>query len=121
MKICPKCGGENEDDAVVCKYCGTKLEPTEEDFEWVRLLTAANQFEADVVANLLEANGIDVMMKRPKAGITGSFFGANPLLGSVGAWDIFVMRVDVDKAIEILKSEKGAEENGTLEDDDERG
>ncbi len=117
MRVCPKCGRENPDDATVCKYCGAKLEPTERDFEWVLLLTAQNQFEADVVANLLEGSGINVMMKRPKAGIAGSFMGSNPLLGSTGPWDLFVMRVDLEKAKEIIKAEE--EGNGTLENDDE--
>ena len=119
MKICPKCGKENPDSAEYCIYCGAKLEPTEEDFEWVKLLTAQNQFEADVVINLLESNGIHTMTKRPNAGITGSFMLANPLMGSTGAWDIFVMRVDLPKAQEILKAEE--ENNGTNKDDDERG
>jgi RNA polymerase subunit RPABC4/transcription elongation factor Spt4 len=117
MKICPKCGRENPDDAVFCKYCGVKLEPTEKDFEWVLLLTAQNQFEADVVANLLEANGVNVMMKRPKAGIAGSFMGSNPLLGSTGPWNVFVMRTDLEKAKEILKAEEA--DDGTLENDNE--
>ncbi len=102
MKICPKCGKENPDDAVYCKYCGAKLEPTEEDFEWVVVLTARNQFEADVVKNLLEESGIDVMLKRPGAGITGSSMLSNPLMGSAGAWDVYVARMDKKKAIEIL-------------------
>ncbi len=119
MKICPKCGRENPDDAEYCIYCGAKLEPTEKDFEWVKLLTAQNQFEADVVINLLESNGIHTMTKRPNAGITGYYMLANPLMGSTGAWDIFVMRVDLPKAIELLKAEE--ESNGTNEDDDERG
>ena len=118
MKICPKCGKENPDDAEYCIYCGAKLEPTEKDFEWVKLLTTQNQFEADVVINLLEENGIHTMTKRPGTGIAGSFMGANLLMGSTGAWDVFVMRIDFDKAKEILQAEEA--NNGTKENDNER-
>ncbi len=117
MKICPKCGKENADDATVCRYCGTKLEPSEEDFKWVRLITAKNQFESDVVKDLLEANGVNVMIKRAAAGIAGGFMLANPLMGSSGAWDLFITKDDFDKAKQILKAEEV--ENGTSQDNNE--
>ncbi len=116
MKICPKCGKENTDSETVCRYCGAKLEPTEKDFEWIRLITAKNQFESDVVKDLLEANGINVMVKRAAAGITGGFMLANPLMGSSGAWTIFVMKNDFNKANQILEAEEA--ENGTFQDND---
>jgi len=121
MKICPKCGKENADNAKYCKYCGAKLEPREEDFEWTIILTAENQFEADVVKNLLEENGIDVMLKRPKAGITGSFMLANPLMGSAGAWDVYVARIDEKRAMEILSQKNILKEgeNGASQDDNQ--
>ena len=117
MKICPKCGKENPDNATVCKYCGTKLTPSEADFEWELLLVAKNQFESDVVKDLLESNGIDVMIKRAPAGIMGTNMLANPLMGSSGAWSVYVMRMDIKKATEIIKAE-GAE-NGTSQNVDE--
>jgi hypothetical protein len=40
-------------------------------------------------------------------------------MGSTGAWDVFVMRIDFDKAKEILQAEEA--NNGTNENDDERG
>ena len=30
MKSCPKCGGENRDDATICRECGSKLESSSE-------------------------------------------------------------------------------------------
>ena len=117
MKICPKCGKENPDNAIICKYCGAKLEPTEEDFVWELLLIAKNQFESDVVKDLLESNGVDTMIKRAAAGITGANMLANPLMGSSGAWNVYVMKIDLEKAKQILQAEEVA--NGTSQDDNE--
>ena len=114
MKICKNCGTENEDDAKICKVCGKSVE--ESLFEWVLLLTSENQFEADVVSGLLEANGISVMTKRPGAGYSISSPFSNPLLGSIGQFNVFVMRGDLEKAFEILKSE-----NIKFEEEEEDG
>jgi RNA polymerase subunit RPABC4/transcription elongation factor Spt4 len=103
MKICKNCGAENEDDAKVCKVCGESFD--EVSFEWVLLLTSENQFEADIVGALLEESGINVMIKRPGAGYSISSPFSNPLLGSAGAFNIFVMKSDLENAIEILKAE----------------
>ena len=111
MKICPKCGKENLDNAITCEYCGAKLEPAEEDFIWELLLIAKNQFESDVVKDLLESNGIDTMIKRAAAGVTGANMLANPLMGSSGAWSVYVMKIDLEKAKQILKV--GEETDGT--------
>jgi hypothetical protein len=124
MKRCPHCGHENEDSAIVCKKCGFEFEEVSEDaFKWVLLKIASNEFEADIIKNLLEENDIGVMMKRPGPGYSFSSPFANPLLGSVGQWDIFVTNDDLKKAIEILEAElsqsEGGEDNGTCEDDDE--
>lgn len=102
MKICKNCGAENEDDAKVCKVCGKPFD--EDSFEWVLLLTSENQFEADIVGALLEENGINIMMKRPGAGYSISSPFSNPLLGSVGRFNVFVMKSDLEKAMEILKA-----------------
>jgi len=124
MKICPRCGHENEDEAVVCKNCGFEFDNINDNFEWVLLKTASNEFEGDVIKNLLEENGIVVMMKRPGPGYSLSSPYANPLLGSVGRWDIFVTRDDLKKANDILNAEFSQEEggdynDGTNEDDNE--
>ncbi|MGB9694571.1 MAG: zinc ribbon domain-containing protein [Caldisericaceae bacterium] len=119
MKICPRCGHENDDDAVICKNCGFEFDGNE-NFEWVLLETAASEFEADIVKNLLESNGVIVMMKRPGPGYSISSPFANPLLGSVGHWDIFVTRDNLDKAKAILSagfSDEGGQD-GTNKDDD---
>jgi hypothetical protein len=42
--------------------------------------------------------------------------GANPLLGSAGEFDVFVMRVDLKEAKELIEAYEGGE-NGTNDDD----
>jgi ribosomal protein L40E len=103
MKICKNCGAENEDDSKICKVCGESFK--DDSFEWVLLLISGNQFEADVVSGLLEANGINVMMKRPGAGYSISSPFSNPLLGGAGQFNVFVMKNDLEKALAILKAE----------------
>jgi len=110
MKICPKCGKENSNNSEYCKFCGTKLSITKEDFKWVVIATTENQFEADIIKNLLEANGIDVMIKRPGAGIGGSSMLSNPLMGSAGAWNVYVAQIDMEKAEKLLNKENILEE-----------
>jgi len=120
MKVCPKCGYENEDDAKECVNCGYNFENAEKNFEWVLLKTCENQFEAEVLSNLLETNGIKTMMKRPGPMRGGVFIvdniGANPLLGPAGEFDVFVMRVDLKEAKELIEAYEGGE-NGTNDDD----
>ncbi len=121
MKICQRCGCENDDDAVVCKKCGFEFADISEDtFKWILLKTASNEFEGDIIKNLLEENGVVVMMKRPGPGYSLSSPFANPLLGSAGQWNIFVANDDLERASEILEAQLSEEEeDGTNEDDDE--
>jgi hypothetical protein len=128
MKTCPKCGFENEDTTKICVNCGYYFDPVEKNFEWVLLKTCKNQFEAEVLSNLLETNNIQTMMKRPgPMSETASHdrifsMGANPLLGATGEFDVFVMRIDFNEAQSIVKAyEEGndEEENEVNEDDNE--
>ncbi len=127
MKTCPKCGFENEDTAKICINCGYYFDPVEKNFEWVLLKTCGNQFEAEVLSNLLETNNIQTMMKRPGPMTNSSSsdrifsIGANPLLGATGEFNVFVMRIDFDEAQKIIKAYaegESDEENRTNEDDD---
>ncbi|BAL81361.1 zinc-ribbon domain-containing protein [Caldisericum exile] len=121
MKKCPKCGFENEDDAKICVNCGYYFDPVEKNFEWVLLKTCENQFEAEVLSNLLEINGIKTMMKRPgpmrQGGIVIDNIGANPLLGATGQFNVFVMRVDLKEAKELMQAFESGDSDGAHEDD----
>jgi RNA polymerase subunit RPABC4/transcription elongation factor Spt4 len=122
MKVCKRCGAENKDDAKLCEVCGEELDVDPNSFEWVLLLTSENQFEAEVVGGLLEQNGINVMLKRPGSGFSISSPFSNPLLGGLGKFNVFVMRTDLEKALELIKSENiktEEEQNGTGENDNE--
>jgi hypothetical protein len=125
MKTCPKCGFENEDTAKICVNCGYYFDPVEKNFEWVLLKTCENQFEAEVLSNLLETNNIQTMMKRPgpmtNSASSDRIFsiGANPLLGATGEFDVFVMRIDLNEAQSIVKAyEEGDEEENEADEDD---
>ncbi|MEF3244678.1 MAG: DUF2007 domain-containing protein [Caldisericaceae bacterium] len=121
MKICPKCGTENDMDAKICKNCNYNFEQTETNFEWVLLTTCASEFEADVLSNLLEANNIKTLVKRPGP-MGNNFLAVNPfsniLLGPSGEFNIFVMRIDFEEAKKIMEAYSGGED-GTNEDDNE--
>lgn len=120
MKICKHCGAEQDDNNEFCTVCGKKLdEINNTDLEWELLMTAQNQFEADLVKNLLESNNIPVMLKRPGTGFDISNPYANPILGYWGKWNIFVIKVDLERAEEIIKNME--ETNGTNENDNEGG
>lgn len=122
MKICPKCGTENDDNAKTCKNCNYNFEQAEKNFEWVLLKTCASEFEADLLSNLLEANNIKTLVKRPGP-MGNNFLAINPfsniLLGPVGAFNIFVMRIDFEEAQKIIEAYSEGGEDGTNEDDNE--
>ncbi|MGB9794412.1 zinc-ribbon domain-containing protein [Caldisericum exile] len=121
MKECPNCGYQNEDNAKICVNCGYYFDEIQKNFEWVLLKTCENEFEAEVLSNLLETNGIKTMMKRPgpmrSGGLVIDNIGANPFLGPTGNFDVFVMRVDLKEAKELMKAYESEDENGTNEDD----
>ena len=122
MKVCPKCGESNLDDAKVCKSCGYEFTEAKKNFEWVFLKRCKNQFEADLIAGLLESNDIITLVKRPgpmEGGVISNPY-ADIFLGPNGAFDVFVMESDLEEAKKILEAfEKGGTENGTNEDDNE--
>jgi len=75
MKYCPRCGAEYIDEALVCADCNKKLIGAE---EWnamlgqheeeaqelfIKLCTAADQFEADIIRDMLEKEGIPVLLR----------------------------------------------------------
>jgi hypothetical protein len=119
MKICKICGYENKDTSETCENCGAILLSGEE-FEWVLLTRTSNQFEADIIKELLKENGVTPMIKRPGPGVVGSSPFANPLLGSAGQFDVFVMRCDLELARSILETGSFEEDkNGNVENDNE--
>ncbi len=118
MKTCKHCGAEIEDDSKFCPECGELVESADRELEWVLLKTAENQFEADILKNLLEANGVVCLLKRPGTGFDISNPYANPILGHWGRWNVFVMKIDLERAEEIIKSMEDVD--GNYENDDER-
>ncbi len=118
MKICKNCGSFQDDKNKICSVCGANLEDIDSnEFEWVLLTIAESQFEADVIKGLLEENGIHVLMKRPGTGFDISSPYANPILGPIGHWNIFVMKDELENAEQVIKSAE--EQDGTDEIDNE--
>ena len=75
MKYCPECGSEYFDDKNNCTGCNVELvsssdwegivkkRQSEDDEVFVNIKTLENQFEADVIKNILEENGIPVIVR----------------------------------------------------------
>ena len=75
MKYCPECGSEYFEDKNNCTGCNTDLVSSsdwegivkkrqlEDDEVFVNIKTLENQFEADVIKDILEENGIPVIVR----------------------------------------------------------
>jgi hypothetical protein len=61
------------------------------------LMSAANEFEADLVIGLLEGAGIEAIERLGGAGVAGR-------LGGGGARDVLVAESDLERAREVLDS-----------------
>jgi len=75
MKYCPKCGSEFFDDINTCDGCNTDLvnnsewehivkeRQSEDDEVFVKIKALDDQFEADVIKDILEKDGIPVIVR----------------------------------------------------------
>lgn len=70
------------------------------------LMTAANEFEADIVVGLLHDAGIESFQRLGGSGVAGR-------VGGGGSRDVLVAEPDLERAREVLDS---AQEDGAQED-----
>jgi Putative prokaryotic signal transducing protein len=75
------------------------------------LMSAANEFEADIVVGLLEDAGIESFQRLGGAGVAGR-------IGGGGSRDVLVAETDLEQAREVLDSAQadGAQQDGAQED-----
>jgi hypothetical protein len=112
MPWCPKCRSEYREGFESCSECGAALveelpeEPAPEKTEGgdgdhaVFLVSAADNFEADIIKSKLEAYGVPVMQKHKEAGdYLHVYMGASPF-----GIDLYVPSKLLEKAREILEA-----------------
>ena len=75
MKYCPECGAEFFEDTASCENCNVALvndqewqkvigaQKAEDQEVFVKILIVDNQFEADVIKDALEKEGLPVLVK----------------------------------------------------------
>jgi hypothetical protein len=109
MKVCPKCGQENESTAVLCADCGAELGPAlpptpNEKLELLHTFSTAA--EADIVASRLRTYGIESMV--------GAAAGMLVQLESLEGVKLFVPAAQLSEAKAIIETDdQGADSPGT--------
>ena len=76
------------------------------DEELEILMSATNEFEADIVVGLLHDAGIESFQRLGGSGVSGR-------IGGGGSRDVLVAELDLERAREVLDS---AQEDGVQED-----
>ena len=111
MPFCPQCRAEYVEGKTQCSDCGVELVASlppsvpPPDIHWVEFQTAATEAEGEMLAELLEKNGIPVMVKKD---VFASGFGRQGTL-------LFVPAEQRDEA-EALARELAAPDEGSPED-----
>jgi hypothetical protein len=90
MRYCPTCEGEYQDTVTVCAEDGTPLvaratrrEPPDDLTRLTKIITLADRFEAEELAEQLADEGFDVALVSDKASTVGPLTSPGPALYSV--------------------------------------
>ncbi len=113
--FCPKCRTEHRDNCTECPQCKVLLvgEPPSEDRleygHFVKLMTASDGIEAEMVRSILEEHGMPCLIQEYLGDFIPGFAGTltvRPLSCPVA---IQVLLEDADEARRLLKTECGVE------------
>lgn len=111
VPFCPQCRAEYIEGKTQCSDCGVQLVDSlppsvpPRDIHWVELRTAGTEAEGEMLADVLEQNGIPVMLKKD---VFASGFGRQGTL-------LFVPAEQRDEA-EALTRDISAPDDGSPED-----
>ena len=103
---CPRCTATYPWGTTVCPACHVALEMAGSETEsrpTVRIFETWDRPSADIVAGLLEANGVTCLVRGTA---DATHFG----IGPPGFWRVYVQASDEARAQEILDAEIGREE-----------
>ncbi|MFC1571302.1 hypothetical protein ACFL31_01970 [Candidatus Margulisiibacteriota bacterium] len=70
--------------------------------QWVKLITADNPQEADIIKGKLDLEKIPVITKKPATGLIGNVYPGAAVGANLGIIDIYVLADSEEKAKEIL-------------------
>lgn len=125
--ICPKCGGEYQKWATECSDCHVPLVSREdispEDGERivamrpVKLVSASDGIQADLIAGMLKEQGIPVMRKKLGSGGYMQVYMGFSVYGE----EIYVDEADYEQAAEVLGVLREVDPAGIEENTEEDG
>jgi hypothetical protein len=128
MRYCPECGGEFLDAVTTCSACdkpliseaGWKKIVDERQMEnqetFVRVATAADQFEADVIRDALEGEQIPVLVRNYQDTSFNGLFIPQKGWGSILVPDEFRAKAQtIIEALEAARTPAADEDSGNEE------
>lgn len=70
--------------------------------KWVKIITANNPQEAEIIKGKLKSENIPVITKKPATGLIGNVYPETAAGANLGVIDIYVLREFKEKATKVL-------------------
>ena len=109
---CPACGFNEAVTANYCRVCGAALSRAQAVTDWRTVFVARNEWEANLVSGLLEANGIPAHIK--DAHLVGLRLGA--AFQASGGVEVQIPQAAYQRAMRVLADAPGGRARGMRRD-----